>query len=43
MSHTIGLMINGNLTIAKILNPATPYDPITDLAPVSLIAWRRWC
>lgn len=35
--HTIGLMINGNLTIAKILNPATPYDPITDLAPVSLI------
>ena len=35
--HTIGLMINGNLTIAKILNPATPYDPITDLAPVSLV------
>jgi tripartite-type tricarboxylate transporter receptor subunit TctC len=36
--HTIGLMINGNMTIAKILNPATTYDPITDLAPVSLIA-----
>lgn len=36
--HTIGLMINGNLTIAKILNPATPYDPLTDLQPVSLIA-----
>lgn len=36
--HTFGLMVNGNLTIAKILNPATPYDPITDLAPVSLIA-----
>lgn len=36
--HTLGLMINGNLTIAKILNPATPYDPLTDLAPVSLIA-----
>jgi tripartite-type tricarboxylate transporter receptor subunit TctC len=36
--HTIGLMINGNMTIAKILNPATPYDPLTDLAPVSLIA-----
>jgi tripartite-type tricarboxylate transporter receptor subunit TctC len=36
--HTLGLMINGNLTIAKILNPATPYDPFKDLAPVSLIA-----
>ncbi|TNF51453.1 MAG: tripartite tricarboxylate transporter substrate binding protein [Burkholderiales bacterium] len=36
--HTLGLMINGNLTIAKILNPATPYDPLTDLAPVSLVA-----
>ncbi|MGQ9725027.1 MAG: Bug family tripartite tricarboxylate transporter substrate binding protein [Tepidimonas sp.] len=35
--HTLGLMINGNLTIAKLLNPATPYDPLTDLAPVSLI------
>jgi tripartite-type tricarboxylate transporter receptor subunit TctC len=36
--HTIGLMINGNMTIAKILNPDTPYDPIKDLTPVSLIA-----
>lgn len=36
--HTIGLMINGNMTIAKILNPATPYDPLTDLTPVALIA-----
>lgn len=36
--HTLGLMINGNLTIARILNPATPYDPLTDLAPVSLVA-----
>ena len=36
--HTIGLMINGNLTIAKILNPDTPYDPLKDLAPVSLLA-----
>jgi len=36
--HTIGLMINGNLTIAKILNPATNYDPLKDLTPVSLIA-----
>ncbi|WP_096349115.1 Bug family tripartite tricarboxylate transporter substrate binding protein [Hydrogenophaga crassostreae] len=36
--HTLGLMINGNMTIAKILNPATPYDPLKDLSPVSLIA-----
>ncbi|MBY0467200.1 MAG: tripartite tricarboxylate transporter substrate binding protein [Burkholderiales bacterium] len=36
--HTLGLMINGNLTVAKVLNPATPYDPLKDLAPVSLIA-----
>ena len=35
--HTIGVMINGNLTIAKLLNPATPYDPEKDLAPISLI------
>jgi tripartite-type tricarboxylate transporter receptor subunit TctC len=37
-NHTLGLMINGNMTIAKILNPATPYDPLKDLSPVSLIA-----
>jgi tripartite-type tricarboxylate transporter receptor subunit TctC len=36
-NHTIGVMINGNLTIAKMLNPATPYDPTKDLAPISLI------
>ena len=36
-NHTIGVMINGNLTIAKLLNPATPYDPQKDLAPISLI------
>lgn len=35
--HTLGVMINGNLTIARRLNPATPYDPATDLAPLSLI------
>ncbi len=35
--HTIGVMINGNMTIAKLLNPATPFDPLTDLAPISLI------
>ena len=35
--HTLGVMINGNLTIARQLNPATPYDPLKDLAPISLI------
>lgn len=35
--HTLGVMINGNLTIAKLLNPKTPYDPARDLAPISLI------
>ena len=35
--HTVGVMINGNLTIARLLNPKTPYDPAKDLAPISLI------
>lgn len=35
--HTIGALINGNLTIAKLLNPATPFDPEKDFAPVGLI------
>jgi tripartite-type tricarboxylate transporter receptor subunit TctC len=35
--HTIGVMINGNMTIAKLLNPATPFDPLKDLAPISMI------
>ena len=35
--HTIGLMINGNMTIAKLLNSRIAYDPIKDLAPISLI------
>jgi len=36
--HTLGVMINGNLTIARLLNPKTPYDPATDLKPISLVA-----
>lgn len=36
-NHTIGLMINGNLTTAKLLNPKLAYDPLKDLTPVSLI------
>ena len=35
--HTIGVMINGNMTIAKLLNPAVPFDPLKDLTPLSLI------
>jgi tripartite-type tricarboxylate transporter receptor subunit TctC len=35
--HTLGLMINGNMTVARILNPKLAYDPLKDLAPVSLI------
>jgi len=35
--HTIGLFINGNLTIARLLNPQVGYDPAKDLAPLSLI------
>lgn len=35
--HTLGLMINGNMTIAKLLNPRTPYEPLRDLTPISFI------
>jgi tripartite-type tricarboxylate transporter receptor subunit TctC len=35
--HTIGVLINGNLTVARLLNPATPFDPARDFAPLSLI------
>ena len=35
--HTIGVMINGNLTIARLLNPAVTYDPLKDFQPISLI------
>jgi tripartite-type tricarboxylate transporter receptor subunit TctC len=35
--HTIGLMINGNMTIARLLNPKLGYDPLKDLTPISLI------
>ena len=36
-NHTIGVMINGNLTVAKLINPKLTYDPLKDLVPVSLI------
>jgi len=35
--HTVGVMINANLTIAKILNPAVNFDPRRDLAPICLV------
>lgn len=35
--HTVGVVINGNLTVAKMLNPATPFDPAKDFAPISLL------
>jgi tripartite-type tricarboxylate transporter receptor subunit TctC len=31
------VMINGNMTIAKMLNPAVPYDPQKAFQPISLI------
>lgn len=36
--HTLGVVINGNLTSAKQLNPKLAYDPAKDFAFVSLIA-----
>lgn len=35
--HTLGIVINGNLTSAKQLYAKLPYDPATDFAPVSLL------
>jgi tripartite-type tricarboxylate transporter receptor subunit TctC len=36
--HTIGIVINGNLTSSKMLYPKLPYDPNKDFAYLSLIA-----
>lgn len=36
--HTLGVVINGNLTSAKLLYPQLPYDPAKDFAPISLLA-----
>jgi tripartite-type tricarboxylate transporter receptor subunit TctC len=35
--HTLGVVINGNLTSAKMLYPQLPYDPAKDFAFVSLL------
>jgi tripartite-type tricarboxylate transporter receptor subunit TctC len=36
--HTLGVVINGNLTTAKMLNAKLPFDPARDFAVVSLLA-----
>ena len=36
--HTLGMVINGNLTSARMLYPKLPYDPAKDFALLSLIA-----
>ena len=35
--HTLGVVINGNLTSAKQLYPKLPYDPAKDFALISLL------
>ena len=35
--HTLGVVINGNLTSAKLLFPKLPYDPAKDFTPISLL------
>ena len=35
--HTLGIVINGNLTSAKLLYPKLPYDPTKDFTLISLL------
>ena len=35
--HTLGVVINGNLTSAKLLNAKLPYDPAKDFTLISLL------
>jgi tripartite-type tricarboxylate transporter receptor subunit TctC len=35
--HTVGVMINVNLTIAKLLTPALNFDPRRELLPICLV------
>lgn len=35
--HTLGVVINGNLTSAKLLNPRLPFDPGKDFTLLSLL------
>ncbi len=36
--HTLGVVINGNLTSARLLNPRLPFDPAHDFSLLSLLA-----
>jgi tripartite-type tricarboxylate transporter receptor subunit TctC len=36
--HTLAVVINGNLTSAKLLNPKLPFDPARDFSLLSLLA-----
>lgn len=36
--HTLGVVINGNMTSAKMLNPKLPFDPAKDFSYISLMA-----
>ena len=36
--HTLGVVINGNLTSAKMLNPRLSFDPAKDFSLISLLA-----
>ena len=36
--HTLGILINGNLTTARRLNPRLPFDPARDFTLLSLLA-----
>jgi len=35
--HTLGIVINGNLTSSKMLYPTLPYDPVADFSYISLL------
>ncbi len=35
--HTLGVVVNGNLTSAKLLYSKLPYDPAKDFTPISLL------
>lgn len=35
--HTLGIVINGNLTTARLLNPKLGFDPDRDFTPLSLL------
>jgi tripartite-type tricarboxylate transporter receptor subunit TctC len=35
--HTLGVVLGGPTTVARMLNPAVPYDPARDFVPVTLL------